>query len=130
MRQILYISTSAVPGDRGDLVGILAQSRHNNAIDGITGILWSDGRYFLQILEGPAESVAAAMTRIHADARHRAIEVLVDQPIEAREFGGWSMIHRRADDAADAYDVRVRHILSNASDRIRAPFLELIASDR
>ena len=43
MRQILYLSSSTVQGDRGNLPTILEQSCHSNAIDGITGLLWSDG---------------------------------------------------------------------------------------
>ena len=128
MRQILYVSTSTVPGDRADLSGILNQSRHNNAVDGISGLLWSDGRHFLQVFEGPEDSVAATLARIERDSRHENIVILQDRQIEAREFGGWSMVHRRANEPADAYDVQVRRLLSRASRPIEAQFLALIAT--
>lgn len=128
MRQILYVSTSTVPGDRADLSGILNQSRHNNAMDGITGLLWSDGRHFLQVFEGPEESVAATFERISHDPRHTDLTVLSDRATEAREFGDWSMIHRRATDPADAHDIRVRRLLSNASQPVQRHFLDLIAT--
>jgi hypothetical protein len=128
MRQILYVSTSTVPGDRTDLSGILNQSRHNNAMDGITGLLWSDGRHFLQVFEGPEESVAATFDRIRRDTRHEDLIVLLDRTTEAREFGDWSMVHRRASDPADAYDTHVRRLLSNASQPVQRHFLDLIAS--
>lgn len=130
MRQILYVSLSAVPGDKADLVGILQQSRHNNALDGITGLLWSDGRSFLQAIEGPKASVIATFARIRADSRHHSLVVLEDRPIEAREFGGWNMAHRRSSDAADAYDTQMRRLLVNASDMVRAHFTSLIATGR
>lgn len=128
MRQILYVSNSTVPGDRADLSGILNQSRHNNAMDGITGLLWSDGTYFLQVFEGPEESVAATFDRIKADPRHEGLIVLIDRPTHAREFGDWSMIHRRANDPVDAYDVRVRRLLERASQPVQQHFLNLIAA--
>ncbi len=128
MRQILYVSTSTVPGDRADLSGILNQSRHNNAMDGVTGLLWSDGRHFLQVFEGPEESVAATFERIRSDPRHEDLIVLQDRSIEAREFGNWSMIHRRANEPANAYDVQVRRLLSNASQPVQQHFLALIAT--
>jgi hypothetical protein len=115
-------------GDKADLVGILEQSRHNNALDGITGVLWSDGTHFLQAFEGPAESVRLMFERIRADGRHHDLRLLADRAIVAREFGNWNMIHRRATDAPDLYDVRIRRLLSETPESIRQPFLALIAS--
>jgi len=128
MRQILYVSTSTVPGDKADLSGILNQSRHNNAVDGISGLLWSDGKHFLQVIEGPDESVATTFARIEQDPRHQDIAIILDRQIEAREFGGWLMVHRRANEAADAYDAQVRRLLSRASQPVQAQFLALIAT--
>lgn len=129
MRQILYVSKSTVPGDKADLAGILNQSRHNNAMDGITGLLWSDGRHFLQVFEGPEDSVAATFERIRRDLRHEEMIVLHDRATEKPEFGGWSMVHRRANEPADAYDFQVRRLLLNASTPIREHFLALIAGE-
>ena len=60
LRQIIYASerTGGREAAADELRRILEQSRHNNAIDGVTGLLWSDGRRFMQVLEGPDESVA------------------------------------------------------------------------
>lgn len=111
-----------------DIEGILEESRHNNAIDGITGLLWSDGTHFLQVLEGPHENVGATMGRILSDHRHSAIVVLRDEAVADREFGGWSMVHRRADEPADAHDAQMRRLLEHASEPVRAQFLTLIAT--
>lgn len=117
-----------MPGNIADIEGILEESRRNNAIDGVTGLLWSDGTHFLQVLEGPDETVGATMGRILADHRHSAIVVLRDEAVDAREFGGWSMEFRGADIAADAHDLRMRRLLEKASEPVRAQFLALIAS--
>ena len=126
MRQLLYISSSTPGHTPADLPRILDQSRHNNAIDGVSGLLWSDGRRFLQVLEGPEESVGAAFARISADPRHRAIVVLDDRDVPAREFGDWSMACRTAGEGAPAFDERVRAKLARASSSVTGTFLGLI----
>ena len=129
MRQILYISLSTVAGDKADLAGILEQSRHNNALDGIRGLLWSDGTHFMQVIEGPEESVDLTFARIRADTRHHDLRVLSDRTIETRQFGDWTMIHRRASEPVDLYDVRIRRLLADASEAIKEPYLRLIACE-
>ena len=128
MRQIVYVSLSSVPGDGADLSAILNQSRHNNAIDGITGLLWSDGKSFLQAIEGPRMSVESCFERIKRDTRHYYITVLSDRRITTNEFGSWNMVHRRANEEATLYDTQVRRLLHQASDGVRAHFLALIGA--
>ncbi|SFO27146.1 BLUF domain-containing protein [Sphingomonas sp. OK281] len=128
MRQILYMSSSTISGDKADLVGILEQSRHNNAFNGITGLLWSDGTHFLQVIEGPTVSIDATFGRIVNDDRHHDLSLQHNLPIHERQFGAWTMAHRRADDPVDAYDARMRRLLNGASQRVRDPFLALMAT--
>lgn len=128
MRQIVYVSLSSVPGDAADLAGILNQSRHNNVIDGVTGILWSDGRCFLQVLEGGQESIAACFFRINKDSRHHSIKTLIDRQIRFHEFGGWNMVHRRTDEVADKHDTQMGRLLDNSSEAVRAQFTKLVSS--
>lgn len=127
MRQILYVSQGTLPADTADLVSILAQSRHDNALEGITARLWSDGTHFLQVLEGPRDGVLATFARILADPRHHSLIVLRDRQITARTFAGWPMAHRRGDDAPDACDAQMRCLLINTSEQIRTRCLALMA---
>lgn len=128
MRQILYVSESTVPGEAGVLETILHQSRHNNGLDGVTGLLWSDGRRFAQVIEGDDRAIADVMARIRADRRHHRIEVLRDEQVTEREFGSWSMDWRSADGPADTYDARLSRMLSDSSDAVRSAFGSLIAA--
>lgn len=128
MRQIVYVSLSSVPGDGADLVGILTQSRHNNAIDAVTGLLWSDGRSFLQVIEGPSASVEPCFARIKIDDRHHSIRVLSDCHVDVPQFGSWNMVHRRAADRPDRYDAQMKRLLTDASDSVRRIFAALIAT--
>lgn len=130
MRQILYFSFSTDPGNEADLAHILQQSRHNNAIDGVTGLLWSDGAHFIQVIEGPDASVELTWARIQADARHHQITVLIDGPVSAPEFGTWTMAHRGAGRDVDLYDEQLRRLLENVSPAISEVFLAVIPIGR
>lgn len=127
MRQIFYVSESTVPHDQAALDAILTRSRHNNALDGVTGLLWSDGARFAQVIEGDERAIEDAMGRILADPRHHRIEVLHDRPVTERQFGSWSMDLRDARTAPDTFDERLRRLFADASDRIRETFGGLIA---
>lgn len=127
MRQILYIS-SKTPNSDISVGLILTQSRRNNVAVDVTGLLYTDGVRFLQVLEGEAEAVTTTFERIRADPRHHAVVVLSDRAIEAREFGQWSMAHRSAGDSADLFDDRMRRLLAGASDSVRGTFLGLVAT--
>lgn len=129
MKQILYASVNARSDGRpADVAGILEQSRHNNALDGITGLLWTDGDRFLQVIEGGEEAVEACYARISADTRHRGLVLIVEREIEQREFGYWAMAHKGRDTLVDVHDQRVRRMMENAAEAIRAPFLDLVST--
>ena len=129
LRQIIYASerTGGREGAADELRRILEQSRHNNAIDGVTGLLWSDGWRFMQVLEGPDQSVAPTFARIGADPRHRHVAVLADRGLDEREFGYWSMAFRDRGDSPDELDRRMRARLAGASAEVRAAFEALSA---
>ena len=119
-RQLFYTSRSA-PGV--DVDGILHQSRHNNAVDGITGLLWHDGTHFLQVIEGPEASVAATYARIADDPRHAELTILSDRLIGAREFGYWSMERAtRSLDDGEAVLARIERRLARAPEALRSAF--------
>lgn len=102
-----------------DVEDILQKSRHNNAVDGITGLLWhGDGR-FLQVLEGPEASVSETYRRIAADPRHHDLMVWSDRTVETRQFGYWSMERGDSDTAVSA---RLARRLADAPEAVRAAF--------
>ena len=108
LRQILYHSRAV---GRLETSSILASSKRNNGIDGITGILLSDGRSYLQVLEGPEASVLATYERIYADPRHTDVVVISNHLIEEREFGYWSMELREPGQVSDDAVFRLRRLL-------------------
>ncbi len=94
MLQIAYISTARDNVSQPLLDSILSVSRRNNATAGITGLLVSGGRRFLQVLEGPDQAVLATYARIQGDPRHRGFVLITCQGVSERAFGEWSMAYR------------------------------------
>ncbi len=122
MRQIIYISTATAIATPEDPATILEVSRRNNVRDGLTGLLYFDGKRFLQVLEGDEAPIASALTRIHRDKRHRAIVVLSDRDVGTREFGDWSMAYRAPGTDAAPFLRRVADLVADASPTVKSTF--------
>lgn len=118
MLQLIYVSTARGP-ESIDLDDLLAKSRRNNRRDGITGLLHSKGRRFLQALEGEPARVEAAYARIAADPRHFALVVLSRRMVETREFGEWSMA---TDDGSGDIVAQVAALVEGAAPSVRGTF--------
>lgn len=88
---VLYTSDATEPFDDDRLAALLAQSRAANAHRDITGMLLYRRGRFVQVLEGPEGAVRSLLATIEADPRHRGIRILLDLPIERRDFAEWTM---------------------------------------
>lgn len=88
---LLYASRSLVAADSAEMDDIALKSQTNNAMRGITGMLYYDNSAFLQVLEGVEADVRALFDKIAADTRHDGVHMLGFQPVATRSFGGWSM---------------------------------------
>ena len=91
MVRLLYASKAADNVSQEELLKILSQSKANNPESGITGVLCSSGRIFLQVLEGGRMQVNALYNHIAADPRHEDVAILSYEEISERKFSGWSM---------------------------------------
>ncbi|MDP3407925.1 BLUF domain-containing protein [Bosea sp. (in: a-proteobacteria)] len=70
---------------------IVESARRLNAGNDITGFLLATTGAFAQVLEGDDGAVFETYTRIAADPRHGAIQLLAKAPIDRRRFPRWSM---------------------------------------
>jgi hypothetical protein len=94
--QILYCSLVKESMSPAQIDALIASSVSLNRLDGITGLLMYDGRSFLQLIEGPPESVSNLWRRLLNDRRHFAIVKLYHaHELETRTCFGWEM--RRVD---------------------------------
>ncbi|TPG18704.1 BLUF domain-containing protein [Sphingomonas koreensis] len=130
MLQLVYVSTAAPGVADADVQKILARSRANNARDLLTGLLYFDGKRFMQVLEGTPEALERAYERITADPRHRALVVVSRRTIEAREFGNWAMAYGLAFGEREALNDKVSAIIANASPAVRGIFEGFLSARR
>jgi hypothetical protein len=89
--RLLYASKAAEDISQDDLLRILTQSKANNPGVGITGVLCSSGRIFMQLLEGGRMQVNALYNKIAADKLHQDLAILLYEEVSERKFAGWSM---------------------------------------
>lgn len=78
--------------DEAALYAMVQRASVRNEVVGITGMLWSDGAHFAQVLEGEHNCVSQTRERIAADTRHADISVVLDHEVRSRAFGDWGMI--------------------------------------
>ena len=86
--RLLYASRSAEVMSESVVESILEQSRRNNPVNGITGILCFSGDLFIQVLEGGRDAVNALFNTIVRDPRHVQLRLLAFEEIAERRFGG------------------------------------------
>lgn len=103
--RLAYISRpdwqSPCPQARFDaLKSILSAGRRNNPLNGITGVLIFDGRYFLQVLEGRRDTVFETFLRILPDKRHSQVTLAGFHEVPDRLFEDWAVLARRPDAGA------------------------------
>ncbi len=100
MHRLIYVSRSLVAGQTDIVSDIVRTSAARNAAADVTGMLWSDGGYFVQALEGPMAAVTATFLRISADSRHTGLEIVVNREVRQPVFGTWSMVEADQSEAA------------------------------
>lgn len=77
--------------DAGTLISILFKARARNAEADVTGCLICRHDIYLQLLEGPADSVTRIYKKIREDDRHVEVTELVRRGVPERMFGKWAM---------------------------------------
>ena len=90
IKRVIYISEHKDYSNQ-NLKNIIETSQKNNPSRDVTGCLISGTNTYLQLLEGPDNSVDELYTKIKTDNRHENIEKLVEDVVETRLFKSWSM---------------------------------------
>lgn len=115
--------------DTAVLAGILSAARRNNPRYGITGALICRHDVYLQLIEGPADSIDELYAVIEEDDRHFDVRLLLSEAVGERLFPAWSML----DDTApslfwSAGDVAAGALEAASPEELRAPFIRLSAA--
>ena len=90
LKRVVYVSKKTDVSDT-TVKDIIASSKANNPEEDITGCLLSGSNSFLQLLEGPAESINTLYSKISRDNRHKNVITLCDEKNVERLFLSWSM---------------------------------------
>ena len=88
---LAYVSTQTRDMKAADLIGLLTEVRGLNESRNISGLLLHKNQSFFQVIEGSRARVQETFNNIMRDQRHEGVEVLFDEPLEAREFSNWQM---------------------------------------
>jgi hypothetical protein len=92
--RLAYVSSILLPFGHAGVSGIqdiFAVARVRNKDLGVTGILYNDGAYFMQVLEGPYAAVEAVFSSIMVDRRHTDVVVVARDTLRQREFSDRDM---------------------------------------
>jgi hypothetical protein len=91
MIRLLYVSQADLGIAEEQVKDILRSAQRNNPAIGLTGVLVHGGGQFMQVLEGPEQSVLRQYVKILDDRRHSDCRILHISPANERIFGNWSM---------------------------------------
>lgn len=118
LNQLVYISQSVRKMSSTDLHAIQRTAKANNEMIDVTGSLFYNGGWFLQVLEGPLETITALYHKIEKDPRHKNSRMLYNEPAKFRTFTRWSMNMTNLEDRqADKYEELVEVIDAAKTDR-------------
>jgi Sensors of blue-light using FAD len=91
--RLIYLSRPVGAQTTALTDSILRKAHDWNTQNDITGVLCEGQGVYLQALEGERDKVTSLYARIHADPRHKDVELLHCESITERRYGGWSMAH-------------------------------------
>ena len=125
MYTLSYYSTSVECYAGKQLEDILSKARIFNSANGITGCLIFYNGTYVQILEGPKESLKDLYSRIEMDRRHSDVRKFSEDKIEYRTFSGWGMAYYPIDKSTVSKSELVQFrnnlaLLSELSDKTNA----------
>lgn len=75
----------------GELHALRQESQANNSQHGVTGLLLHVDRLFLQVIEGPSESIDQLYANIRSDTRNKDVVEMFDRSVDNRAFPEWAM---------------------------------------
>jgi Sensors of blue-light using FAD len=102
LRRVVYVSRTSGSLSARALLDLLVASRRANHALGVTGLLLHRRGTFLQLLDGPVETIGSLLGRLREDPRHHDLRVLVDTPIAEPWFPDWCMGFEEVDQVIPA----------------------------
>ena len=91
LHQLIYQSRETRALSNQDFADILEVARKFNESQGITGCLFYNGGWLLQVLEGEQSTIDSLYQKIARDERHKDCNLMYFEPVEKRVFSKWTM---------------------------------------
>lgn len=91
LTRLTYASRASANLDEREFKMILAKAQKNNALAGITGMLYFNKQFFLQTIEGPRSLINNLLNKLVSDNRHYDLQIIEATEIQQREWGAWAM---------------------------------------
>ena len=113
MFRLVYMSTAVYLFSEKELEELLEKSIQNNSKLGITGLLATKGKTFLQCLEGDKEAVLELYSKIEKDERHFNVLTLIEEDIEKRLFPKWSMGYKNIENLLTIKSEKLKELTKN-----------------
>ena len=119
IKQLVYISKATAPFTSASLKELTGVANANNAKLNVTGCMAYSSGYFLQLLEGNAETVESLYRKIEKDPRHKGTKLLLEATVdeERRLFGKWFMSSFNVDTMVDFPEELKQSITEIINDR-------------
>lgn len=91
LESLIYISRPAIRPHSIELLDIADACLRNNPLHDLTGFLYFDRSFFVQVLEGESARIETLCATLLDDPRHYGMRVLRRAPILRRRFACWDM---------------------------------------
>lgn len=118
INQLVYLSQATRKMSSEELNSILKVAQDNNKSIDVTGSLFYNGGWFLQVLEGPPATLSSLYKKIEKDTRHKNSRILYNEKADFRLFSRWSMNMTNLENRqADKYDQLVEVINAAQTDK-------------
>ena len=102
-KSLIYVSTAEKNVDYDEVLNILTHSWKYNHNSYISGMLLSDNKHFMQIIQGPISTIDKLYARISKDKRHKNIRLIGEELLHERNCTGWGIGFYDNQEVADIF---------------------------
>jgi hypothetical protein len=93
LTRLIYFSENDPTVSIDTIRAILKTANEYNKTNHITGLLYHNEQFFLQVLEGDRTEISKLYAKVASDDRHKNVTLVSVEGINERKFDGWNMMY-------------------------------------